>query len=191
MSSPQQQPASSSNSPPPPNAGNNADAPASNPTSNPTLGGILDELKARVLDYLPYESMEAALLALVAIAKEDRDGDGTAAAAAEDAEDDEIRRGIEAFITTLNITEASQLDGSLTKRFANVEEVNCLSFLRAADDSPDDKRIVVVCRETAARLVPVLSSISKLRRIFAGGGFVETDENGIERLLSLGLLACR
>ena len=165
-----------------PGAGGQADAAlaSSASTSTPaaaaaapprTVGIFPAPLIGHMLDYLPCESMEATLNAI-----EGRDnkgfGDAAAAAAAKNKKGKKDREDVERFITTLNITEASQLDGPTCKKFTNVEEVNCLSFLRAADDSPDDQRILVVCRETAVRLVPVLSSFPKLRRIYVGGGFL-------------------
>ena len=126
------------------------------------LGGIPTPLVGHMLDYLPYEAVEEAL---------------------EAAEDEKVRREIQKHATALNITSGSQLDASLADRFENAEEVNCLSFLVAADDSPDDERILVVCRETATRLVPVLSTFRKLRRIYVGGGLVETGDDGIARLV--------
>ena len=168
----------SSPSPSPPNAGN-TDASASS-TSTPTLGGILPELKAHVLDYLPYETVEVALPMLDPEAEKDRGKVDNANASNRGGDADASKKkrngGVAGAVTTLNITSGTQLDGSLTSKFPNVEEVNCLSFLVAADDSPDDRRILVVCRETATRLVPVLSTFRKLCRIYVGGGFVETGD---------------
>ena len=65
----------SSRSPSPPNAGNtdpSASTSTSAPTPTPTLGGILPELKAHVLDYLPYETVEVALPMLDPEAEKDR-----------------------------------------------------------------------------------------------------------------------
>ena len=123
-----------------------------------------------VLDYLPRAAMDVALSAVV---------------------DDDTREEVERSITALNLTEGRQLDAPSTGggRFPNVEEINCLSFLlvRAAEDSPPDARgndrILAVCRETAARLVPFLATFPQLHNLYVGGGFVESDENGIERLV--------
>ena len=90
-------------------------------------------------------------------------------------------------VPTLNFTEGGQLDGPTVAKFLNVEEVNCLSFLRDADADEDGtgtggKGMLVVCRETACRLVSVLTLFKKLRRIFVGGGFAE-ERDGVERLV--------
>ena len=185
-SQPEPEPASSP-SPSPSNAGNTADASVPTPTPAPTLGGVPPQLKAHVLDYLPYETVEVALPMLDPEAEKDRGKVDNANASNRGGDADASKKkrngGVAGAVTTLNITSGTQLDGSLTSKFPNVKEVNCLSFLRAADDSPADQRILVVCRETATRLVPVLSSFSELRRIYVGGGFVETDDNGVERLV--------
>lgn len=100
-----------------------------------------------------------------------------------------LREEVERSITTLNLTESRQLDAPSTGggRFSNVEKINCLSFLCAAEDSPPDARgedrILAVCRETTARLVPFLATFPQLRNLYVGGGFVESDEDGIERLV--------
>ena len=122
----------------------------------------------RVLGYLPHATMDVALSAQV---------------------DDDIREEVERSITALNLTESGQLEAPSTGggRFSNVEEINCLSFLRAAEDSPPDARgndrILAVCRETTARLIPFLATFPQLRQLYVGGGFVESDEDGIERLV--------
>ena len=120
-----------------------------------------------VLDYLPYAMMSVALSAV----------------------HEDVQEEVELAITTLNLTEAEQLDAPSTGggRFSNVEEINCLSFLCAAEDSPPDARgddrILAVCRETATRLVPFLATFPQLRLLYVGGGFVESDGEGIERLI--------
>ena len=120
-----------------------------------------------MLDYLPYAMMSVALSAV----------------------HEDVQEEVELAITTLNLTEAEQLDAPSTGggRFSNVEEINCLSFLCAAEDSPPDargdNRILAVCRETATRLVPFLATFPQLRLLYVGGGFVESDGEGIERLV--------
>ena len=73
-SQPDAEPASNSSSPSPSNAGNTDPSASSTSTSapTPTLGGILPELKAHVLDYLPYETVKVALPMLVEASKRDR-----------------------------------------------------------------------------------------------------------------------
>ena len=96
-----------------------------------------------VLDFMPYQEVRSALLLCKMIANE-----------------------AVKYAHTLNIMKVHQMDGPATRRFPNVEEVNCFSLI--STDSSDDRERPI-CAKTAARLVPFLVCIPNLQRVFAGG----------------------
>ena len=113
--------------------------------SDPTSGGtpqIPPPVWGHVLDYMPYEEVRSALLVGKIIANE----------AAK-------------YVRTLNFMKSCQLDGPSARRFPDVEEVNCLSLLT----SSGAQNVTVLCKETTIRLVPLLATFFRLRRIFVGG----------------------
>ena len=94
----------------------------------------------RVLDFMPYEEVRSALLVGNIIANE-----------------------AVKYVRTLNFTKSCQLDGPSVRRFASVEEVNCLCLFGGEYGS------AVLCRDTALRIVPLLTTFSKVKRLFVGG----------------------
>ena len=94
----------------------------------------------RVLDFMPYEEVRSALLVGKIIANE-----------------------AVKYVRTLNFMKGCQLDVPSARRFASVEEVNCLSLISGW------WRSTVLCRETTTRLVPLLTTFAKLKQIFVGG----------------------
>ena len=69
-------------------------------------------------------------------------------------------------VETLNITKASELVVPAARRFGNVTTVNVLCLIsEISEDNRDDQ----ISFETATRVVPFLSSIPNLERVFLGG----------------------
>jgi len=81
-------------------------------------------------------------------------------------------------VETLNIVKASELDAPSARRFRNVSEVNvlCLVSEAHAEDNPD--AWMQMCTDAAMRVVPFLSSIPNLERVFLGGQFGRRASNG-------------
>ena len=104
----------------------------------------------RVLDFMPYEEVRSALLVGKIIANE-----------------------AVKYVRVLNFMKSCQLDGPSARRFASVEEVNCLSLMSGQWGS------AVLCSDTTTRLVPLLTTFSKLKRIYVGG--LVTDDFGDDR----------
>ena len=83
------------------------------------------------------------------------------------------------YVRTLNFMKSCQLDGPSSRRFANVEEVNCLCLISGQWGR------AVLCRDATTRLVPLLTLLAtcaKLRRVYAGG-LVQIYREGQEQLV--------
>jgi len=102
----------------------------------------------RVLDFMPYEEVRSALLVGKIIA------------------DEAVK-----YVRTLNFMKSCQLDGPSVRRFASVEEVNCLCLISGQWNR------TVLCRDTTLRLVSLLAIFAKLKRIRVGG--LVTDDDGL------------
>ena len=107
----------------------------------------------RVLDFMPYEEVRSALLVGKIIANQ-----------------------AVKYVRVLNFMKSCQLDGPSSRRFASVEEVNCLCLISGRLGS------TVLCSDTTTRLVPFLMMFSKLKRIYVGG-LITQDWNGQEELV--------
>ena len=114
-----------------------SDNPSSPTTTTPH---IPPPVWGRVLDFMPYEEVRSALLVGKIIANE-----------------------AVKYVRVLNFMKSCQLDGPSARRFASVEEVNCLSLISGQWSSR------VLCSDTTTRLVPLLTIFSKLKRIYVGG----------------------
>ena len=111
--------------------------------SDPTSGGtphIPPPVWGHVLDYMPYEEVRSALLVGNIIASE-----------------------AVKYVRVLNFMKGYQLDVPSARRFANVEEVNCLSLISGEESA------TIMCKDTAIRLVPLLETYPKLKSVFVGG----------------------
>ena len=115
-----------------------------NPSSPTTTPHIPPPVWGRVLDFMPYEEVRSALLVGKIIANE-----------------------AVKYVRTLNFMKSCQLDGPSVRRFASVEEMNCLCFFSGEFGS------AVLCRDTTLRLVPLLVTFAKLKRIHIGGLITE------------------
>ena len=124
----------------------------SDPSSPTTTPHIPPPVWGRVLDFMPYEEVRSALLVGKIIANE-----------------------AVKYVRALNFSKSCQLDGPSARRFANVEEVNCLCLFSGRLGS------AVLCSDTTIRLVPLLMTISKIKRVYVGG-LVTQDWNGQEQL---------
>ena len=74
-------------------------------------------------------------------------------------------------VETLNIVKASELDAPSARRFRNVSEVNVLCLVSR-------KRYYKISSDAVMRVVPFLSSIPNLDRVFLGGLFSCSRNNG-------------
>ena len=81
------------------------------------------------------------------------------------------------YVRTLNFTKGYQLDVPSARRFASVEEVNCLSLISGDHDN------TVLCRDTAIGLVPLLTSFPKLKEVRIAGLVAQDDEDGQTQLV--------
>ena len=84
------------------------------------------------------------------------------------------------YVRVLNFMKSCQLDGPSTRRFASVEEVNCLCLISGQLNS------FVLCSETTARLVPLLTlltTFAKLKSVYVGGLVTRRAWNGEEQLV--------
>ena len=106
-----------------------------------------------VLDFMPYEEVSSALFVGKIITNE-----------------------AVKYVRTLNFMKGYQLDVPSARRFASVEEVNCLCLISG------EWRNTVLCRDTTIRLVPLLATFPKLKSIHVGGLFTGV-RNGQEQLV--------
>ncbi len=111
------------------------DATSVSDPSSPTTPHIPPPIWGRVLDFMPYEEVRSALLVGKIIANE-----------------------AVKYVRALHFTKGCQLDVPSARRFASVEEVNCLCLISGP----------VLCRDTTLRLVPLLATFAKLKRIHIG-----------------------
>ena len=116
------------------------DATSVSDPSSPTTPHIPPPIWGRVLDFMPYEEVRSALLVGQIIANE-----------------------AVKYVRTLNFMKSCQLDGPSTRRFQNAEEVNCLCLFSGQWGS------AILCSDTTIRLVPLLMTFSKVKRIYVGG----------------------
>ena len=129
------------------------DATSVSDPSFPTIPHIPPPVWGRVLDFMPYEEVRSALLVGKIIANE-----------------------AVKYVRVLNFMKGCQLDGPPVRRFASVEEVNCLCLISG------QWRSTVLCRDTTIRLVPLLMTFPKIRHVYVGGLLKEV-RNGQERLV--------
>ena len=120
----------------------------SDPSSPTTTPHIPPPVWGHVLDFMPYEEVRSALLVGKIIA------------------DEAVK-----YVRTLNFMKSCQLDGPTARRFANVEEVKCLCFFSGEYGK------AVLCRDTTLRLVPLLTTFSKVKRLFVRGSAAMTRMN--------------
>ena len=130
------------------------DATSVSDPSFPTIPHIPPPVWGRVLDFMPYEEVRSALLVGKIIANE-----------------------AVKYVRTLNFMKGYQLDVPSARRFAGVEEVNCLCLISGRESAN-----IELCRDTTIRLVPLLTVFSKVRRTFVGGLIAE-HQNGQTRLV--------
>ena len=80
-------------------------------------------------------------------------------------------------VEALNITKASELDAPSARRFRSASEVNvlCLISETDAEDDREDRQYPPdqISMETVTRVVPFLSSIPNLERVYFGGVFLD------------------
>ena len=127
--------------------------PASGPS--PTTPHIAPpEIWGRVMDFMPYEEVRSALLVGKIIANE-----------------------AVKCVQTLNFMKGCQLDGPSTRRFAGVEEVNCLCLVSGEHES------TVLCGDTTIRLVPLLTTFPKMKEVRIAGLVTEDAGNGQTQLV--------
>ena len=112
------------------------------------------EIWGRVLDFMPYEEVRSTLLVGKIIAN----------------------KAVKC-VRTLNFMKGCQLDGPSTRRFQNVEEVNCLCLMSG------QWRSAVLCGDTAIRLVPLLTTFPKMKEVRIAGLVTEDAGNGQTQLV--------
>ena len=84
------------------------------------------------------------------------------------------------YVRTLNFVKGCQLDGPSARRFAGVEEVNCLCLISGQHGN------TVLCRDTAIGLVPLLMSFAKMKEVRIAGLVTEDAGNGQTRFVRRG-----
>ena len=133
------------------------DATSVSDPSFPTIPHIPPPVWGHVLDFMPYEEVRSALLVGKIIANE-----------------------AVKYVRTLNFMKGYQLDVPSARRFAGVEEVNCLCLIsgrESVNNRGNAANFIELCRDTTIRLVPLLTAFSKVRRTFVGGLIAE-HQNG-------------
>ena len=105
-----------------------------------------------MLDYLPYEEVRSALLVGKLFANE-----------------------VVKYVQTLNIFNGSELYVPAARRFPNVTEANILCLLTSMRDGESSDAMYDLNVKSMWKVVPFLSSLSKVERIFMGGWHPDLD----------------
>ena len=83
-------------------------------------------------------------------------------------------------VETLNITKASELDAPSARRFRNASEVNVLCLISEVDEEDENNHEDQISMEAVTRVVPFLSSIPSLERVYVGGVYLDGSVVGTE-----------